>query len=116
VESARDVLREIDAGTTDARIMERPTNTSVGSDLTPQFDLSNPAVQVRTRGMRAATEGTPPGEGYDRAVGVSRADLEVVARRIIDEGLPPLEPGAVRSAVTSGPGRREREPETVPAD
>jgi hypothetical protein len=99
VERASDTLSRIGEGTSDVRIMERRSSTSVGRDLTGRFDLGG-RIEARTRGPEGRA-------GFDRSLDVSREDLTAVARQILAEGVPPVEPGAVRRVVTSGPGRRE---------
>ena|GEM_PF-3589356 len=109
---ARGMLADIQAGTTDVRIMERPSRNAVGSDVTSHFDLSQgDAIDATTRGPEGRT-------GFDRSLGVSRTQLRAVARQILVEGLPPGEPGAARLIQTSGTTRRDRpasEPAPAPA-
>lgn len=102
VTNAQQVLADIGAGASTARVMERPTPNSVGADVTRHFDLSQPAPTVRTRGLA--------GRGFNESLGVDRPSLEAVARQLIAEGLPAGEPTTPVHVPT-----REREREPVPA-
>ena len=90
VEGVRNAMAEIEAGTTDVRIFERPSSTTVGADITGNFDLSRgAAIEARTRGPEGRT-------GFHESLGATREDLAAVARQIIEEGIPPGEPGPHR--------------------
>jgi hypothetical protein len=101
VDRARQILVDIGAGTSDARVMTRPTPNSVGADVTARFDLRRPASTARTRGLA--------GRGFTETLGVDRPSLDAVARQLITEGLPAGEPPTVVTTPT-----RDREPEPVP--
>ena len=103
VTSARDILNEINNGTSPARIMERRTSTTVGSDLTGGFDLGEGA------NIRALTRGPEGRTGFDASLGFGPEDLTAAARQLISEGVPTGEPGPARQVTTSGPGRRDEQ-------
>lgn len=110
VEGVRNAMAEIEAGTTDVRIFERPNSTTVGADITADFDLSRgAAIEARTRGPEGRT-------GFDESLGATREDLAAVAGQIIAEGIPPGEPGAHRLIETSDPGGRERSETPEPVE
>jgi hypothetical protein len=103
VTDARNTLADIHSGTTDVRIMERPTRNRVGRDLTEGFDLS------RGRGIGAEIRGPEGRTGFGRSLEVTRENLTAIGRQLLTEGLPPGEPGPTRLVETSAASRREQQ-------
>jgi hypothetical protein len=99
VERARATLADIGAGTTNARVMERPSPNAVGADVTTRFNLARAGeATARTRGLA--------GRGFTESLGADRPALEEVARQLVSEGLPGGEP----PTIVTRPVPRDREP------